>query len=104
MLDILNCRNTTHHALPSNRVCRMNGDAGRHKTTGDNGFLNPANHIIPRAAAVVPEVVIETDVRNATLFKESDYLLGPVRACPTTRCLPHIIKPYFHGYHNPISK
>jgi len=72
-------------------------DVRRSKIAKRNRLLDPSQHVVPGAALIVAEIVVEADLGDAAGLEERDHLVGPACRDPTGRRRATIIKKYLHG-------
>lgn len=68
------------HKDAGRSIGRMHADAWRHKAAQTHSFLDPEDHVVPGAACIVAQIVVQTDFGDLTGLQQGNSFIGPINA------------------------
>jgi hypothetical protein len=69
-----------------------------------NFLFDPQDDVVAGATLVVPKVVIETQLHDATGFQKLDRLIRPVDTHPSFGCWSLVIEKHTHGERSAVNE
>jgi len=84
------------HARATHWIGGVDGDRRRLDTTSGDGVLKPHEHVIPRTAAMVAEIMVKAEMGDASRNEEFDYFVRPAGMDPPVRRRSDVVKPHLH--------
>ena len=74
----------------------MHLDMGRDEVSGDDRLFYPEDNIVTRAAFIIPEIMIETELDDFTGTQQLNRFIGPADLHPAFGSPPFVIEINFH--------
>jgi hypothetical protein len=78
----LNGSDARQHTDSGRSIGRMHTDAWRHNAAQTHSFLDPEDHVVPGAACIVAQIVVQTYFGDLTSLPQGNSFIGPINASP----------------------